>query len=271
MVGVRHSSPAGRVHRHHDFAELMFVLRGTGIHRVNDLTRPLEPGQIVLVRPDDRHVVRGGATGLDFINVAFSTDLMVGMLGAAKADVARWFRGSEPPVCTLGADDALRAERHFRRVLDRYQVRPDPFDAIGLLAAVFSSWPDSPAMSSAPAWLQSATALMHEEHNMREGMPRLRSIAGVSQAHLSREMRTHFGMPAVEWLAHVRLRHAAVLLATSVDSVSDIAERCGFDNSSYFGKRFRREYGVAPTAYRHNLSAKVLGAEGEDVDGGAGE
>ena len=56
----------------------------------------------------------------------------------------------------------------------------------------------------------------------------------------------------VSYLIQYRLTRAASLL-TSVDiSVVRIAERCGFENNSYFCRKFREFYGCSPLEYRRS-------------------
>lgn len=49
---------------------------------------------------------------------------------------------------------------------------------------------------------------------------------------------------------YCRLRAAKDMLVNGTDSITDIANKCGFNNSSYFSKLFAQENGLAPTAYR---------------------
>jgi quercetin dioxygenase-like cupin family protein len=50
--------------------------------------------------------------------------------------------------------------------------------------------------------------------------------------------------------ADYRLRYASYLLRERPDSIGAIASLCGFDNFSYFIRRFRRKYGMSPREYR---------------------
>ena len=51
------------------------------------------------------------------------------------------------------------------------------------------------------------------------------------------------------FLNEYRLRHAAHLLATTDDSITVIAELCGFSRSSFF-RIFSDAYGMSPSDYR---------------------
>jgi transcriptional regulator GlxA family with amidase domain len=48
----------------------------------------------------------------------------------------------------------------------------------------------------------------------------------------------------------VRIREAQRLLRETELSITEIAERVGFDNYSHFGKMFKRITSVAPRDYR---------------------
>jgi transcriptional regulator GlxA family with amidase domain len=92
---------------------------------------------------------------------------------------------------------------------------------------------------------------MSGEEDLRMGVPRLLALAHVSAAHLSRSMRRYHDMTPSEFIAGLRLRHAAMLLATTTRPVADIAHACGFVSPSYFTRRFREAHGVTPREFRH--------------------
>ena len=52
------------------------------------------------------------------------------------------------------------------------------------------------------------------------------------------------------YLLDLRLRVAAEKLMSEKSTVTDIAFQCGFNDSNYFTKLFRRKYGQSPRAFR---------------------
>jgi AraC-like DNA-binding protein len=58
-----------------------------------------------------------------------------------------------------------------------------------------------------------------------------------------------------QFLLSVRMRRAAVRLATTAEPVSAIAFGAGFGDLSTFNARFRDAFGVSPTAYRRQQRA----------------
>jgi len=54
----------------------------------------------------------------------------------------------------------------------------------------------------------------------------------------------------MEWLNERRLQTACHLLASTSETVSEIAETCGFASPFYFSRVFRRHFGQSPINYR---------------------
>ena len=67
---------------------------------------------------------------------------------------------------------------------------------------------------------------------------------------LSREIKRRTGKTYKELLQEKRMQQAAYLLTNSRMSVSEIIGLVGYDNTSYFYRKFRERYGVSPKEYR---------------------
>jgi AraC-like DNA-binding protein len=95
-------------------------------------------------------------------------------------------------------------------------------------------------------------ALRYIELNAAEALD-LDALAGVaimSKYHFLRTFRHVVGMTPHQFLLGVRMRRAAVQLATSAEPVSAIAFETGFGDLSTFNARFRETFGMNPTAFR---------------------
>ena len=76
------------------------------------------------------------------------------------------------------------------------------------------------------------------------------SAAGFSPNYLSRKFRAAAGLGLHQYLLFIRMKHAALELISTTDSVTEIAFRCGFSDSNYFKDAFKKFYGLTPSAYR---------------------
>ncbi|MEU7740776.1 AraC family transcriptional regulator [Nonomuraea sp. NPDC049158] len=249
-------------HSHADFHEFVFVTAGAGAQRVGEAEMPLRAGDVVLVRPHDRHEFAGtAADGMRFINIAFPSwrwrafaDL------AGLAGTAEWERRDLPLAARTDLDGPVAAE--FARVLAAYSGVPRVLDLVGLWTTVVPllERADGTAVDRRPGWLVAACVAMSREENLRDGLPRLLAMAAVSPGHLARSMRTHHGCTPIAFVSARRLEHAALLLTTTTEGIGQIAQRCGFSGQSYFGRLFHQKYGLAPRDYREATRRAVVPA-----------
>ena len=78
----------------------------------------------------------------------------------------------------------------------------------------------------------------------------------MSRMHLNRKVKAMTGLTPVELIRIIRLKRAAELLLTGV-SVSEVADRVGFDTPAYFSKVFKEQFHLTPSEYidknRHEM------------------
>jgi AraC family cel operon transcriptional repressor len=233
-------------HSHRDYFEVMAVVSGVGEQVVSQAgVQPLRPGDLVLVRPRDHHTIIGP---LRFYNIAFPATGWRTFAGLAGLD-PRWGTGALPP---LVRDD--RGAELCAAILRRFHDAPRQPDLVRFWCDVVDLLvPAAPRPAPPPGipdWLLTATAAMSREDHLREGIARLRALAHVSDAHLARSVRRYYGTTPTGFIADLRLRHAATLLATTTRTISDIAYACGFASASYFSRQFHEAHGSSPRAFR---------------------
>lgn len=78
----------------------------------------------------------------------------------------------------------------------------------------------------------------------------LATFCYVSPFHFSRIFKAFTKVPPHQYLADIRLQHAALMLRTSDAPVSDIAFQSGFNSIEYFNGAFKKKYNCAPGTYR---------------------
>lgn len=74
----------------------------------------------------------------------------------------------------------------------------------------------------------------------------------MSQATLYRKLKQHTDLSAVELIRHIRMTQAAFLLMETSLSVTEVAERVGFNDLPTFRKHFMDMFGVSPSKYAEN-------------------
>ncbi len=85
----------------------------------------------------------------------------------------------------------------------------------------------------------------------------LAASVGYSESYLSKKFREETGQTIKEYIMHLRMEQAKLLLGSSSKAIADICEELGFGSQSYFGEQFRRLVGVTPNEYRTNIIRTV--------------
>ncbi|MBU1080438.1 MAG: AraC family transcriptional regulator, partial [Spirochaetes bacterium] len=104
------------------------------------------------------------------------------------------------------------------------------------------------AIVAIPAPLKDALSKLSGER-----IPTAVSVAketGLSEAYLRRLFKRHMGISLGRYLVEMRQNKARSLLGASDESVSRIAELCGFDSIYAFSRSFRAHNDCTPTRYR---------------------
>lgn len=98
--------------------------------------------------------------------------------------------------------------------------------------------------------MQAVASYIYENAHQELSLEELARVFALSPSHLSRTFKAETGFGIKEYIIRIRMRRAAELLLTTELSVTEVAQRCGFNDSNYFGDAFKRTTGLSPREYR---------------------
>ncbi len=140
----------------------------------------------------------------------------------------------------------LLQEKPFGFELDAYSY------LLQIWKALLENLEDAPA--KAPFMerpeAQTILAYLHEHYAETITLQAVADHVHLSQGECCRLFKATYGCTLVTYLTDYRLQQSIILLADPSRSVSQIAELCGFNSTSYFIKRFREKVGFSPLQYR---------------------
>ncbi len=74
----------------------------------------------------------------------------------------------------------------------------------------------------------------------------------ISPTYFSKKFKSSTGFGYKEYLINVRIQEASNMLLETNEPINEIALKCGFNDSDYFGNAFKRTKGISPLKYRKN-------------------
>jgi len=238
----------------HNFHEVFWVSKGTGLYRCNGVLTPVGPGYLAFIIPRDAHGIDAERGTLSLRNIAFprrSADLILSSMG--PRETARLFHrdslaGSvqvSPPLL-----ERLNTVFDEMAVLPRTEVRLHAF-LFDLVNRLVTESKTEPPCATPPPWLARAVAALREAPNGEKGLADFYRACGRCQEHVARKCRKHYNHTPSELLNLHRLRKAASLLTTTDETILGVSMECGWNNLGHFYNLFKKAYGVTPKHFRH--------------------
>jgi AraC-like DNA-binding protein len=81
-------------------------------------------------------------------------------------------------------------------------------------------------------------------------LERLAEEANCTPQHLCAFFKEITGIPPIQYLIGYRVERARMMLRDTTKSVTEVCLDCGFENVSYFIRRFKQLTGMTPREYR---------------------
>jgi len=238
------------LHRH-DFGEVFWVRKGTGLHQINSHSFAIQKGDVFMVRPErDAHTIRSSGTPVYYCNIAFPGYILKDIRKRYFPSWHFWGGMEEMPI-TYHMNDAemewadasiaeLIRKTPNRLLLDRF--------LINLLYVIGVGQPDP--YRTCPDWLRQACLTMQQPERFRLGVNGFAQLTHRSPQHIARLLKKFTGKTPLAILNTSRLEFAAGQLMNTEREIKDIAFACGYRSLSYFYARFRQAYKMPPHYYR---------------------
>jgi transcriptional regulator GlxA family with amidase domain len=145
-----------------------------------------------------------------------------------------------------GKDIANHVERHFSHEIRR------AYETSGFFEQEHSRHPDED-ITQIQIWLQ--------DNYFREIIiSQLAHKFSMSTRTLNRRFKTALGISPLDYLQEVRINTAKDLLKTSNLSMSEIADKVGYQDTGYFSSLFKKHLATTPSIYRETVRAKLFSA-----------
>ena len=221
----------------HRMTQLCIVLEGNYVEEARSQQRILTPGAVLLRPAEEVHRNSVGTHNVRTLLVDFEPERSASL--ALNEFLAKpvYF----PPGVLWNSIQGLEDEMESAVAAE---------GIILLMVARATRIVQQTPRKKLPVWLEKANEIIHSCYREKIRLSSLASEVKVHPVTLAIGFRRHFGITIERYTLRLRLMEARQLLLESNLPLSRIADDLGFYDQSHFGRAFKREYHVAPGAFR---------------------
>jgi AraC family L-rhamnose operon transcriptional activator RhaR len=266
-LSIVRKEPEERFTMHtHEFSEIVVVFGGRALHVIGDESWPVAAGDVFVVGGSEAHEYRE-IKDLRLVNILFLPESLrlefMELSGSSGYQKLFSFEsqsrnrrtqkrrlGLKPRELGIALNyvDSLEQEIKMREpgycfmalsyfmqivcYLSRAAAIPQKFDPWARLC-----------VSKAIDYLEA-----HVDQPIK--VDELARLCCMSKRNFARAFRAATGSAPIDYLVNLRLARAGALLRRCDETVTSVAYKVGFNDSSYFTRQFHEMFGVAPSHYR---------------------
>jgi len=256
----------GHVLHCHGFDELVFVLKGSGVHVIDKDEYPLIRGDVFVVRDSHSHMFNH-PKHLTLANVIYQWDFF--------HELEKEFADNIGFKALFETEPRYRKKHKFKA---RLRLTPQQLDIILpliklmdeetqakrydykfavehvfklILIQVCRYYTETTAPRSI-GLVKISSAIDYMEKNYSEdiSIDSLALRSGMASSSFRRIFKQTTGLAPTDFLIQLRIEKAAEMLLHKNVKVTDVCLASGFWNSSYFTRKFKKIMGMTPLEYR---------------------
>ena len=249
----------------HDFCEIAIIQSGQGVYTDNYGERPLLPGDVFILRKPEYHGF-SKIEKLKIINIIFIPERL-----ALPLDELRKITGYNvlfeiEPLLHGGADrsslnlspEELQQLNDYVKMIEheleqkqpgyRIKLRSLLLDVIIFLSRKYSS-DTAHGAAACQRRLGETIAYIETHYREKHTLTMLARRAGMSKPHFIRMFKKITGLPPVDYVNKTRIDQACKLFSKAQPCITQAALACGFSDSNYFSRTFKKYLGMSPRQY----------------------
>ena len=255
-----------------EFYEINIVTKGSGIHYINDNYVNADIGDVFIIPPQISHGYVGGEN-FDVFHIILSDSFMIKYIADLQqlpsfnilfgAEPLMRGKTTDPLHLTLSAGE-LEATLNILKQIAHYEdyysivecsIRSNfAMVSIGLLCNAYTKGKrQKDLFPKEDRALMESITYIHERYFEKITIEDLSRIAHISRSSYIKKFKEICKMPPSSYITKIRINSASIMLRSTTLSISEIAEKTGFYDSSHFTKAFERNYSMSPIEYRNSI------------------
>lgn len=244
----------------HECVEIIYVAAGEAEIKINDEAAPVKEGGIAVINYAQAHLICAAEGDAEL----YSVYIPFGFLSCGTGERCRtlyllplYLKESfiEPFIY----DDSLSLLT--REIIKEYNEKAGCYElkikglVFSLLASLLRGYGDFGSRYKSKKTrmydeIVRSVNYIDDNYSAIGLANRLHTVAGLEQSYFIRKFKSVTGMTPAAYINRVRLEKAGDLILFSELSITEIADKTGFDSPNYFTRRYKEAYGVTPLQAR---------------------
>lgn len=242
----------------HTFFEIVLIIRSSADHIVNGITSRVSRGDMILLRPKDRHYFK--ITGKEpylhrdiYVTQRDMQDICEGIsddayeiLEAQKMPFSIKLNGLQTDYidsfCHKYDDiiDYTKTEKYDRAFFKAFCSH--------LVCLIYEN---NLLYTAIPTWLSElVNDIKNKKLFLTNTVDELVQRTSYSHTQFCRLFKRYFNTTFSQYLTDYKLDYSLTLLADKSKSILEISSHLGYDSTSYYITAFKKRFGVTPHRYR---------------------
>lgn len=255
-------------HRHVNFSELVIVLNGHATHIVNNEESFIKKGNVFVINGGTPHAYKA-PYDFKICNIMYQTQ----MLKSAGPDLRNidgfkklfiwepFYRSINPFISKLNISIArlVYVSSLISIMIEEYEEKLEGYQT--MLASRFMELviylsrqydKQEKVVDSSLTHLANAVSYIEDHYLEPITLEEIAAKSGISIRHLNRIFRAYYKLTPIAYLQRLRMERACTMLKQTNLSITEISYECGFNDSNYLARQFRKSYGMSPKSFRNN-------------------
>ena len=250
---------------HHTALEITMVLSGSGIYATDESEFSFESGDIFLFGTDERHWIKKLDCRTDFLNVHFEPRFIWSEnFGISSGELIRVFlnrKKNRLNKLDMTKESSMSVRRlifQMEKELEEKKREHEIMLKVHLVNILIEMIRSFEGQIDENDFSYNAQALHHIERSLKYidshlseniTLEEIANVAHMSKNYFCRIFKKLNGMSPWDYITVKRIEHAVMLLNTTDLTRLEIAQRCGYNNTSNFYYAFKKVTGKAPGDY----------------------
>ena len=255
----------------HNFLQIWYTISGSFVITINGEKFAQRPGQLTIIPPYQIHTVDSSESNpaeLRHICISLYDDLFennIAPLFAVSHDTVVFENKILPNSLTFTGEEKDRADEIFRELLSEFSKHHDMkrdsiykniTNALSMLAEHSDSIMESSIISrefEQMKLIHSATEYIDKNYRNDISIETLSSHMLMSPSSFSNKFKHTTGQTFLSYCKKTKLARAIYLLRLSGKSLSEIADECGFYDSTHLSHTIKASFGLSPLVLRAQM------------------